>query len=219
MTFELFDLTVEVRRTEGNLPHWYQPAVTYFITFRTEDSMPAEAIELWHRRRDDWLLRHEINPQTNQWATKLSALPEAKQREFHNTFSAEYHAQLDKGHGDCVLRRPEVAKIVADSLRHFDGDRYHLGDFVVMPNHAHLLVCLLGATDVVELCRSWKKFTATKINHELNRKGRFWQEESFDHLVRSPEQFEYLRGYIANNGPAARLPKSNYLHWSLGHSR
>lgn len=43
-------------------------------------------------------------------------------------------------HVACLLRQPVLAKIVADSLRHFDGDRYCLGDFVVMPNHVHLLV-------------------------------------------------------------------------------
>ena len=188
--FELFDPNAEVRITEGNLPHWFQPGVTYFITFRTDDSMPKEVADLWYQLRDDWLRRHKIDPTATDWTKQLRALPLAQQNEFHETFSREYLECLDKGHGECVLRRPELAEIVARSLRHFDGDRYHLGDFVVMPNHVHLLVCLIGDTELETLCYSWKKFTGGRINDALGRKGRFWQEESFDHLVRSAEQFE-----------------------------
>ena len=106
---------------------------------------------------------------------------------------------LDKGLGACVLRRPELSKIVADSLLYFNGDRYHIGDFVVMPNHVHLLVCLLGDTDLLKQCHSWKKFSAGKINKVIGKTGRFWQEKSFDHLVRSPEQFCAIQQYIRKN--------------------
>jgi type I restriction enzyme R subunit len=102
---------------------------------------------------------------------------------------------------------------VADGLKHFDGERYELGDFVVMPHHVHLLVGLSGDTDIEQQCYSWKKFTATQINRKLGRSGRFWQEESFDHLVRSPESFERFREYIAQNGPSAGLRPNNYLHY------
>jgi len=213
MIFELFDPNADVRITAGNLPHWYQPGVTYFITFRTDDSMPVEVAERWYRGRDDWLRRHGIDPFTPKWSSQLRLLPQVQQQQFHETFSREFLEHLDKGHGECVLRRPELAKIVSDSLRHFDGQRYHMGDFVVMPNHVHLLVCLHGDTDVENQCYSWKKYTATKINQTLIRKGRFWQEESFDHLVRSAEQFDRFRRYIAHNGKEAGLRDGEYLHY------
>ena len=112
-----------------------------------------------------------------------------------------------------MLRRPDLAEEVVKSLRHFDGERYLLGDFVVMPNHVHLLVELLGTTDVETQCYSWKKFTATQINRVLKQSGEFWQPESFDHLVRSPEQFERIQRYIAENGPDASLKPDEYVHW------
>lgn len=211
--FELYDPDAEVRITSGNLPHWFQPGVTYFITFRTEDSMPKEVADLWYQRRGDWLQRHKIDPTAADWTNQLRALPLVQQNEFHATFSREYMECLDKGHGECVLRRPELARIVAENLRHFDQDRYLMGDFVVMPNHVHLLVCLLGTTELEAQCYSWKKFTAGKINKALGRKGRFWQEESFDHLVRSLEQFEYLRAYIANNPKKAGLRPGEFVFW------
>jgi type I restriction enzyme R subunit len=81
-----------------------------------------------------------------------------------------------------------------------------------MPNHVHLLVCLLGSTEIESQCRSWKRFTAGAINRALERRGRFWQEESFDHLVRTPEQFAYFQRYIADNPRKAALPAGEYLH-------
>ena len=197
----------------GNLPHWYQPGATYFITFRTADSLPKEVADWWHRRGNDWLLRNGINPQSAHWQAGLRRLPDRLQHEFHATFSREFLEHLDKGHGACVLRQCEMADIVANSLRHFDGERYLMGDFVVMPNHVHLLVGLLGETDVEKQCYSWRKFTATRINHERKQTGEFWQTESFDHLVRSPEQFERFQRDIAENGREAGLGDGEYLHW------
>ncbi len=211
--FELFDPTVEVRITAGNLPHWYQPGVTYFITFRTEDSIPTTSANDWRRRRSDWLKAHGIDPAHPDWSVRVRSLPQEQQREFHTTFSREFMEYLDRGHGECVLSRPELARVVTNTLHHFDGQRYHLGDFVVMPNHVHLLVCLLGDTELEPLCYSWKKFTAGAINRELDRKGRFWQEESFDHLVRSPEQFDHLRRHIADNPKKAGHREREYIHW------
>lgn len=219
MPFELFDPDGELRITVGNLPHWYQPGATYFITFRTADSFPQEVADVWYRRRNDWLLQHGINQKATDWRTALRRLPDRLQHEFHATFTGEFMGHLDKGYGACLLRRRELAQIVANSLRHFDGERYLLGDFVVMPNHVHLLVGLLGATDVEALCYSWKKFTATLINLELKRTGEFWQAESFDHLVRSAEQFERFQRYIAENGPVAGLRDGEYLYWQRPESR
>jgi len=213
MPFELFNPDGELRITFGNLPHWYQPGATYFITFRTADSLPKEVADLWYRRRNDWLQRHRINAKAANWQADLRRLPDRLQHEFHATFSREFLEHLDKGHGACVLRRNDLAEIVAKSLRHFDGERYLLGDFVVMPNHVHLLVGLLGETEVEAQCYSWKKFTATQINRELKQTGEFWQAESFDHLVRSAEQFERFQRYIAENGLEAGLQHGEYLHW------
>ena len=198
--FELFDSEADIRIDTGtSLPHWYQPGVSYFVTFRTEDSIPVEVGRQWHRQREDWLKRHGITVSNGNWRNQLDRLNIEHRREFHETFSRQYLEALDKGHGECVLRRSELSQIVANSLLHFDGQRYHMGDFVVMPNHVHLIVCLLGDTEIVAQCTSWKRFTAKAINELLGRKGRFWQEESFDHLIRSPEQFSAIQRYIANN--------------------
>jgi REP element-mobilizing transposase RayT len=213
MSFGFFDPEQPVVVTTGDLPHWFQPGVTSFVTFRTMDSLPADVLRDWLRRKNDWLLRHDINPTAPDWEAHLQCLPLQSQRHFHEAFSEELERYLDAGHGECLLRRPELAQAVAESLRHFDGARYHLGDFVVMPNHVHLLVCPLGAATVTGLCYSWKKFTAGKINRLLGRCGHFWQPESFDHLVRNLAQFDRFRRYIAENPARASLREGEYLLW------
>ena len=85
--------------------------------------------------------------------------------------------------------------------------------YCLIPNHVHLLVCLLGDTHIEAQCTSWKRFTATQINRHLGRRRRFWQEESFDHLVRSARQFEAIQRYIANNPRKARLRESQFHYW------
>jgi type I restriction enzyme R subunit len=124
----------------------------------------------------------------------------------------EFDRHLDQCHGACVLSNQELSAIVAASLLHFDGSRYHLGDFVVMPNHVHLLVQLLGDTRLTNQCKSWKRFTATEINRYLQKRGHFWQDESFDHLVRNEDEFAYIREYIANNPSRARLRTGQFLY-------
>ena len=192
--FELFDPKADVCiRAGSSLPHWYQAGVSYFVTFRTDDSIPADVSRRWHAQRADWLRHKGISADDPRWRDRLWELPEAARRQFHDTFSRQYMEMLDKGLGACVLRRRELRGIVGDGLRHFDGQRYHLGDFVVMPNHVHLIVCLLDDTKIESQCTSWKRYTARQINQTLGTRGRFWQEESFDHLIRSSEQFEAIQ--------------------------
>jgi len=125
-----------------------------------------------------------------------------------------YLPHLDELHGNCPLRRPELSKIVADSLHHFNHDRYELSDFVVMPNHVHLLAAFPTVEGMLQQCESWKHFTATKINKALGRRGHFWQQDGFDHLVRSVQQFDYFRRYIAENPKKAHLKSGEYVWYS-----
>ncbi len=214
--FELFDPQSDYRVTAGNLPHWYQPGVTYFVTIRTNDSIPKTVGAFWHRKRADWLNRHGINPSTADWKSALESLPRNHQREFHDRFSAQFLQYLDRGYGECLFKDREFSLLVAKSLLHFDDQRYRMGDFVVMPNHVHLLVCLLGETDIEKQCTSWKRYTAREINQRRRNSGRFWQEESFDHMVRSLDQFEAIQRYIANNPREAGLTGTQFLHYRYG---
>lgn len=209
-----FDPSQDFAIIERRLPHWSQAGTITFITWRTWDSMPEVVLHEWVHERNAWLLRHKIDPTRPGWEKRVHELPPDLVHEFTLLLSERWNAHLDDCHGECVLRKPVLSKIVADSLRHFDGQRYDLTDFVVMPNHVHLLVAFPTQEALLAQCESWKHFTAANINREFGRRGRFWQQDGFDHLVRSQKQFEYFRQYIADNPRRAHLTPGEYVHES-----
>ena len=87
-----------------------------------------------------------------------------------------------------------------------------MGDFVIMPNHVHLLAAFNTEEGMRTRFDSWLHWTARKINRAIGKSGHFWQEEPFDHLVRSNEQYEYLRNYIRANPSKACLKKGEFFY-------
>jgi ATP-dependent Clp protease ATP-binding subunit ClpA len=184
----------------GNLPHWRQDDVTYFLTWRTMDSMPKERVDAWFAEREAWLKK---NPEP--WNPKT-------EEEYYRLFPDRWEKWLDECHGECLLARPELRKIVEDVLRHDDDlqrpqaatkasqpPKYRLKDFIVMPNHVHVLVTPLGEHTLSDVVQEWKSISAHRINKAAGRKGEFWQKEYFDHIVRSAEQLGKFKSYIQNH--------------------
>jgi REP element-mobilizing transposase RayT len=105
-----------------------------------------------------------------------------------------------------------VVEALRDGERRFQ--RYQLHSFVVMPNHVHMLVTPRVVSTL------WlgplKRFTAYRANQILGQSGKhFWQDESYDHLVRSTEQFERIRAYIERNPVTAGLvTTADQFRWS-----
>ena len=111
---------------------------------------------------------------------------------------------MDNGHGSCVLANSDCKNIVEEALSHFNNQRYHLDKYVIMPNHVHVIVIPIKGWELSGILHSWKSFTANAINKVLNRQGELWMHESFDHIIRSPEQLERIRNYIENNPKATQ---------------
>ena len=210
----VFDQEAETQMETRFLPHWFQPGVAVFVTFRTADSLPAEVITRWEREIRDWLARsgHVVNQ--DERLPDWRVLPPSLQVAYRQESDRLWHWQLDSCHGECVLRRRELAQIVLDSLLHFNGERYDLASCIIMPNHVHLVAQFHRPTTCRGQCESWLHWTAREINRKLGRRGEFWQSEPFDHLVRSDEQFHYLQRYIAENGIRANLPATDWLYWT-----
>jgi putative transposase len=204
MLGDCFDPRGELIVQEHCRPHWSQAGAVVFITFRTHDSIPRAVVERWDREKQEWLRLHRKDA-GQHWSLVIPTLPDQDRTEFQQTFARCREAFVDSCHGRCLLKRPELAQIVADSLLHFDGQRYRMGDFVVMPNHVHLLAAFPTADAMKGQCASWLHYTAFRINQAIGEKGEFWQDEPFDHLVRSPELYDYLRRYIADNPDKAGL--------------
>jgi REP element-mobilizing transposase RayT len=125
---------------------------------------------------------------------------------------------LDGGRGECHLRHPAVAAVVETALLFFDGQRYHLHAWVVMPNHVHALFTPSAGWSMSHIVGGWKSFTAKEANKLLRRAGQFWQEDYFDRFIRSEEHFADAVGYIENNPVKAGLCAAPE-EWPFGSSR
>ena len=210
MLGEIFDPQAAFQIHEHCRPHWSQARAEVFITFRTEDSIPREVIQRWEREKQEWLRTHG-SPDAGHWSDVVPTLPDKERAEFQRQFQRCREEFLDTSQGACFLRQPALAQIVSDSLLKFDGDRYRLGDFVGMPNLVHLLVAFGSESGLKDQCASWLRYTARQINRTTGQSGKFWQQEPFDHLVRSPVQYDSLRKYIADNPQKANLRPGEYL--------
>ncbi len=170
-----------------HLPHWSQAGTIYFVTFRRADSMPASRAAELSRERQMWCKVHQEPYTSAQW------------HEYHMLFSARIEQWLDQCCGSCLLTDPACAQIVVDAIESHDGRCYQLDQWVIMPNHVHLLVTPHEGFALKEILQGWKSFTAHAINRHLRRHGQLWQRESFDHIVRSPVHLERFRQYIRDN--------------------
>jgi hypothetical protein len=124
---QFFNPFVEIRQTENRLPQWQQQNAVLFVTFRLADALPSQLLHEWENERTTWINLHQT-----PWDAETEL-------EYHKRFSGTIERWLDAGHGSCVSRQSSCARIVDETLRHFDGDRLALISSVVMPNHVHVL--------------------------------------------------------------------------------
>jgi len=203
------------RMYRRKMPHWRVKGSVYFVTFRLADSIPRAILEGWRGERERWLASHGLTADlsSEEKDKRYEAIPEAVRKAFEREEARRLFLELDRGHGACHLRRPEVARVVADALRFHDGSRLVCGDFVVMPNHIHWLLQPCGEEELETLLGSVKRFSSRHINQHLGRNGPLWQRESYDHIVRSSDELTRIRTYIMNNGAKARLREHEYLYY------
>jgi REP element-mobilizing transposase RayT len=202
-----FNPFADIRQTEKRLPHWQQGGAVYFITFRLADAVPASLRDQWQDERDNWLRLHP-----EPWNLEIEG-------EYHQRFSGAIERWLDEGHGACLLRRRDCAKIVAETLRHFEGERVVMISFAVMPNHVHSLFVQNQEWPLEKLTQSWKRFTAREINKLLNRTGNLWQRDYFDRLVRDEKHFANCIRYIRRNPERAGLTSNEFIMWESDRAR
>jgi putative transposase len=197
----------------GYLPHYDAPGVTQIVTLRLADSLPAS-----RRGECEHLLRIENNRESlsagaptcsrligsNHAKSRSQTGAPLKHTEADRERRRKLEEYLDRGLGKCWLRQPAIAKLTEDALRFFDGERYRLAAWVVMPNHVHLLVDV-WQTPLAELVKSWKSFVARAANKVLSRSGAFWEREYLDTVIEDEEHRRTAVRYIENNPTKAKL--------------
>jgi REP element-mobilizing transposase RayT len=186
----------------GYLPHVKREGASYFVTFRLGDSLPQEVLRKWQLERNERIARLQT-----QTATAQCREPELRDvQEIERDHRRKIERYLDQGCGACWLKRTEVARLVKTALLYFEGQRYELNAWVVMPNHVHAVLWPMPNHLLSDILHSWKRFVAREANKLLNRVGQeFWQPESFDHWIRNDEEKARIVRYVINNPVTARL--------------
>lgn len=172
----------------GYLPHYDKPGLVQAVTFRLADSLPKE--------------------KRAEWQHLLEIIDDGER-------IRQIEAYLDRGAGSCVLRQPACAEVVQNALLHFDGGRYQLIAWCVMPNHVHVLFQTFDGHPIGRVVHSWKTFTAREINKLHGQSGQFWQDDFFDTFMRDDEHQAAVALYIERNPVSAGLvPKAAEWPWS-----
>ena len=209
--------------SRGYLPHFDGVSLIQSVTFRLADSVPSEVVDAWKRELCWEDTFHAESPEARELRQRIAAYE-------------------DSGHGECHLRRREIASLVQDALLHFDGERYRLHVWCVMPNHVHVLVStgvLPGSAGILpardangaqdarapgfrslgNIVHSWKSYTALQANRILGRHDvPFWQPDFFDRFIRDENHFHAAVAYIHDNPVKARLcARPEDWPWSSAH--
>ena len=193
----------EIKKRYGAyLPHWNRTGDTYAVTFRLEDALPMEIFERLARERDKKIKQAECQE---------DEISEETRKEITCLYREKVESYLDEGHGKCHLADGKIASIVQAAFKYFDGEKYNLIAWAVMPNHVHTILKHCEGFDLPDILHSWKSYTANKANEVLGQTGKFWHVEYYDHLIRDEEDFYNQVNYILNNPAKAGLEEWQWV--------
>ena len=168
----------------------------FFVTFRLKHSLPYEIVEAL---------------QASQGALD-------EQRYFER-----WEEDLDKAEfGPRWLSQPEIADVVKEALQYRDGKVFALHAFSILPNHVHVVFEPVSKSgwqpdlpntsdyqsdllDLPKIMQSLKRHTARQANKILGREGAFWQDESYDRVIRDSDEYTRTVSYVLENPVKAGL--------------
>ena len=204
--------------SRGYIPHFDIPDLVQSVTFRLHDSLPEHVIAAW--KEELGLLGASLGARTScphgaQALPAFNLLRSGQDVRAPSILRERISDYEDAGHGECFLKNREIAAIVQDALLYFDGERYRLLDWCIMPNHVHVLIEINDRYSLSDIVRSWKSFTAKKANAVLGRKGDFWMPDYYDRFIRNEEHLAVVSVYIRENPVRCGLVK-NAEDWEFG---
>jgi REP element-mobilizing transposase RayT len=179
-----------------HLPRWQCDDAIYHISFRLADSIPQSVRERWLRERECLIAN------AKQHNKELS---EETEKKVQYLYSEQVEKYLDMGYGKCHLCKAEIAKLIADSFTYYNNVRYRLHAWCIMPNHVHLIVETMPGNNLSKIIHSWKSYTAHIANEILGLAGAFWQQDAYNHIIRSKKEYHFQIQYTWENPDKARL--------------
>jgi REP element-mobilizing transposase RayT len=200
-----------------NLPHFHLSGQTYFITWMLSGSLPKSVLsrmDLEYKKMKS-SLQDEKLPKKNIRKLKTRNYIKSFDNELHSTGISKYY-----------LRKPEIAKITADSIHYWDNIKYNLLTYCIMPNHVHTVLTTFEKDEdgkiiyLQDILESIKKYSARRCNKQLKRRGKFWQHESFDRIIRDREDLYWTLLYVIENPVNAGMCKTwQDFEWTYLHSK
>jgi type I restriction enzyme R subunit len=198
----------DVIRIHGaGLPHWQQGSAYLFVTWRLADSLPSALLRDWKVEREIWLSKHPFPWESSIW------------KEYNERFPLRMESWLDRGMGSCLLRQKGVRRIVCNALHFFDGERYRIFGFVVMPNHVHIVFQPIEGYLIEAIMHSWKSYTSKEVHKLTGGQGELWQRGYWDRLVRSQVHFDRCMRYMDKNPLSAGIQKSDFTLYMSNSSK
>jgi 1-hydroxy-2-methyl-2-(E)-butenyl 4-diphosphate synthase len=186
------------KNTSTFLPHWRIPGATYAVTFRTKDSLPASVLKGYEQKKS--ILLEQITKETQRAGSRDASDSLRKlHAEIQSLNETIIEPALHAADGPQPLADPAIAMMMLQALKHFDGERYDLLAWSVMPNHVHVLITPYEGHELEKILQAMKTHSAKEANRMLGKTGTFWQEEYYDHIVRDGEDLKHQVGYILRN--------------------
>lgn len=202
----------------AKLPHIQPIGGTFFITFRLAGSLSIE-----------YLNKLKLDLEEKIYEIKRSRYLDPNEAIYNQRklYFKRMDWALDQIYcGTDYLKNESIAKIVANKLHQYDGELYDLFAYCIMPNHVHLVFDtsiqfrekkdfdFKNYIQLNEIMRKVKGGSAYEVNRYLNRKGKFWQKENYDHYVRSGKELTNIIWYVIKNPVVAKLVESweDYPH-------
>jgi putative transposase len=189
------------------LPHIQIAGSTYFVTFRLKDSLPKEVLD-----------------ELAEESERIKKLPPDEIDLVQRRWFGKFDDYLDKVLcGEAYLKNEQVADLLSEAIHYRDGKVYTLEAFTIMHNHGHVVCTPLKKENgefnsLTEIFQSLKRHTARKSNLILGRSGAFWQDDSYDHIVRDQAELERIVKYVLYNPVKADLV-SDWKDWKWSYSR
>lgn len=197
---------------ERELPHYQPRDTTYSGVFRIAGSLPADVVAALQSER-------------GEFRRGLSGMDKRRRKEWFRKYSLERFMKFDslldhESTGPRWLKDSRIAEIVVKAMHHWDEKAYELLAYCIMPNHVHMVLSTGAASTIylpefplkgptpyhlTNILTSIKKYSALRANRLLYRSGPFWQDESYDHVVRDEKELERTIWYVLENPVKAGL--------------
>jgi putative transposase len=172
------------------------------VTYRLAESIPkAVLIKLQQGKEESERKLKRINNKIHR---------EQLLKEFQQKYFKKFEQSLDAVlSGPVWLRNDQIAQINVEGMHKRDIFEYELYAYTIMPNHIHLVFHISdqhiktstrkSPYPVTSILQYLKRETAIKSNIVLNRRGQFWERESYDHIVRNKNELVRVIKYTLNN--------------------